>query len=301
MAKAKETVKPETKAAPKAAPVKAPAKEVAVKKDLNALAHRATSAAAVVSAESGANVSFISLCQKTAHALTEDDKLYIDGIKVKDFYIQSKKLVLGRKLKVVPLAFISMYNEITSDKVPKFLGIWHKDDALGYDLAVGSFFNRQLPSGNLLQPVTWVPVYLPDFPDIKNAVVTFKSTGQKVAKAWRKDTEAEAKSACELIYILSAAAQKNDEGDWIEVAYELEGRVYDIDKAGNITEVNEDYAEDVLTLAAEINESYMKGTLITRRSASSGMRNVSGGRQAKAIEDIIDDDSELDDGEVPAF
>ena len=139
----------------------------------------------------GISVNFISLAQALTKAVDEDNaELHIDGLKVKDFFIQQKKINLGRKLRVVPLRFVSVFNEVSSLKQDaKFIAVWRKKDADRYDLAPGSFFDRETPQGTYLRPATWMLVYLPDFPEIENPVITFKSTGQRTVKDIKKAIE----------------------------------------------------------------------------------------------------------------
>ena len=251
----------------------------------------------------GTNQTFISLCQTGARALKEEeDTLYIDGLKPRQYYIQSMKKVLGNKLRVVPLKFLSVYNELAPIKgkpnaQPKFVGVWHRQDAEKYDLRLGSYFDRELPNGNILQPVTWVLCYLPDFPEIKNVVLTFKSTGQKIAKAWRKEIDSRSRPAHETVYVLSSSVEKNDaDQSWYSVKPMFEGYVFELEEDGTPTDVL-DYAETVLDLAEAYSKAYVSGTLIQRR-AEAGERNVSPGRELQAPDDFEgegDEDEGFDD------
>lgn len=268
---------------------------IAPKRDLAALAAKANAAkdadAATRSAD-GVNVQFISLCQSQAKALDEDDALHIPGIKQKDFYIQAKKIRFGPRLTVVPLAFLTVYTEYSqSGNNGKFLGIWHKEDALQYPLCVGHFFNRELPNGHELRPAHWVLVYLPDHPEIERAVITFKSTGNKVAKAWNKEVDARGTS-CQLIYELSSKGVSNDSGKWNEVTYDFQGYVYETEPKFKIIE---DYAEEVIEKSLEYNTQYQKGVLVPRRAAGAmnSQRVLPG---TSPFEEADDDDED-----APAF
>jgi hypothetical protein len=87
-------------------------------------------------------------------------------------YIQKDKLNLGAELKVVPLAFITLYNEKAgTDKDSQFFGTWNKEQAVTFPLADGSNFNRQLPNGHILVPVNWVMVEVLGHPELENAVI----------------------------------------------------------------------------------------------------------------------------------
>ena len=276
MAKTKETKT--TKATKETKAVKAPSA------DLEDKLNRVANADQAVRAEDGANVLFISLCQSQAKALDEDDvKLHIPGLKVKDFYIQSKKLKLGNRLRVVPLAFLTVYNEFSGPGMDaKFVGIWHKEDALQHPLCIGHFFNRELPNGNELRPVKWVMLYLPDFPELDKTVITFKSTGNKIAKEWAKDIENNGGVSCQLIYELTAKGVSNDKGKWVEVQFENVGKVYEAHNGK--TRLLEEFAEEVIDKSLELNESYRAGTLIPHRASAA--RQIEG----RVTTDADDDD-----------
>ena len=121
---------------------------------------------------------YLILAKTGTKALQRSKKEYIQGLQIGDIFLQKDKKILGTEVKVVPLAFITLYQEKESaDQDAKFFGMWNKEQAVTFPVADGSYFNRQLPNGHILVPVNWVCVYLPDHPEIENAVVAFKSTG----------------------------------------------------------------------------------------------------------------------------
>lgn len=220
----------------------------------------------------GSNTLFLSLCQSGARALKEEyDDLYMPELKPRDFYIQSRKIILGKKLRVVPVLFLSVYNELAPAKtpkgLPKFVGVWHKDDAAPYDLKFGSYFDKELPNGNILQPVTWVICYLPAHPELENVVLTFKSTAQKVARAWRKDLDANGYKSHEAVCVLSSKVETNDsDQSWYQVSPSIEKPLIQFDTKGNVTS-HENYAEKVLDLAQKYAEDYVKDRIIQRKQS----------------------------------
>lgn len=229
-----------------------------------------------VRAEDGSNVTFVSLAQSLSKALDEDEpEHYIEGLKVKEFYIGSKKLRLGKSLEVVPLSFVTVYNEFSSGQDSKFLGVWHKEDALKYPLCPTHYFNRQLPNGNELRPVKWVLVYLPDYPDIPNVVITFKSTANRIAKSWAKDIESHGGNSSALVYTLNVEKVENAKGKWYQIRPEFSEKVYDAETG----KVFKPYAEKVVDLSLEYNESYAKGTLVSRKpeAVTNALEDRSGG------------------------
>ena len=60
----------------------------------------------------GVKADYILLAKTSTKALNPKQKeLYIEGLKIGDFFLQKEKKVLGDKLRVVPLAFITLYQE----------------------------------------------------------------------------------------------------------------------------------------------------------------------------------------------
>ena len=102
----------------------------------------------------GVKADYILLAKAGSKALKKSQKdLFIEGLAVGDFYLQKEKVNLGDTLKVVPLAFITLYDEF-EDKPQnaQFFGVWNKEQAVTYPVANGSYFNTQLPNGHMLKP-----------------------------------------------------------------------------------------------------------------------------------------------------
>jgi hypothetical protein len=282
-----------TKAAPKQAAKAVATKEskaVVAKEDLDALSELAGRAEVLDNANrksNGMDVTFVSLCQTSAKAVDEDDKdMYIEGLAVKDFYVQAKKLKLGKKLRVVPLAFLSVYNEFSeSGQQAKFLGIWHAEDAERYDLCADHYYNRELPNGHELRPVVWVLAYLPDFPELEKVVFTFKSTANKIAKEWQKDIDRNAGSACQTLYEIVGVPVSNDKGKWFEIKPTHINNTFERSKDGKLSLI-EDFAADVIKKSVEYNAAYAAGSLVKRRSAQKAI----GTRDASENDDDDGDD-----------
>jgi hypothetical protein len=187
--------------------------------EVSSLMKKAQEADAKVSGT--ANVSFVSLANPNVQAMDATSELYIKGLKSGDYYIQSRHMLLGANVKCVPLAFISVYNHYDSlaspGKQPKFLGTVSKPDGDKFPLANFAFASgkknfsvHRCPDGTFLQPAFWVPVFLPDFPDILDAVMTFKSTGNNNAKAWRKGNKSRPGAVASHMYTLGWEKLKSD-------------------------------------------------------------------------------------------
>ena len=121
----------------------------------------------------GVKADYLLLAKSGSKAFKRSEKdLFIEGLAIGDIYIQKDKKKLGSELKVVPLAFVTLYNEQDgTGKDAKFFGRWNKEQAVTFPLVEGNSFNRQLPNGNILVPVNWVMVTVIGHHDIENAVI----------------------------------------------------------------------------------------------------------------------------------
>ena len=202
---------------------------------------------------------YILLAKTGSKALKPKEKeLYIDGLKVGDFYIQKDKLNLGNELKVVPLAFITVYNETDGTGLgANFFGMWNKEQAMEYPLADGSYFDRQLPNGHILTPSNWVMVEILGHREIENAVIAYKRTGSRIWKAWKEDAKARSGSSATLVYKIFEDEYSNDKNEWTDINFEFEGSLLEEDKAEALF---------CLKKSNSIRESYERHTLIGNRT-----------------------------------
>lgn len=241
--------------------------------DIAALAQSAAEREQNSRAQSGSTATFVSIAQEGATALKKKDKNFIEGLSERDFYVQAKKINLGDELKVVPLAIVEVYNEMTNEKRPKFLGIWLKEDAERYDLAAGDYYKRELPNGNMLQPCTWFLVLLPEHPELERCVITFKSTARKVATAWRKDIDARGGNPAQLEYILTAEDTSNANGEWYQVGFEFSREIFSIQDGKFTSKVK--YAKDAILLQDAYTKAYAAGTIVRKRSSQAALEDNS--------------------------
>lgn len=226
-------------------------------------------------------VNYISLAKAGVKALdpTAADR-YIPGLAIGDYYCANAKKNLGKDLKVIPLAFLSLFNEMTSTGTDgKLVGVWTYEDGVKNNLLPGSYYNRELPNGNVLMPVQWVLVYLPDFPEIENAVITFKATGTKVARNWKKDAQGRSELTSTLLYHLTFENVSNDKNTWLEIKPVFDGETINLE-TGEAAE----YAEKVIDLSNNYREQFRKGALIAHHEVSALPAPAS---------------SEEDDGDLP--
>ena len=234
----------------------------------------------------GIKVSYLLLAKDGCKALKKKEtELYIEGLEEGDIYIQKEKINLGSKLKVVPLAFVNLYNEQSgTGKDSQFFGRWNKEQALQYDLVEGNNFNRQLPNGHILVPVCWVMVEVIGHPDIENAVIAFKSTGSRIFRKWKEDAKNHSSSSATLIYEIKEAEYENADYEWTDFGFEY---------VGSVLEKDRNLAVACLKKSNAIRESYEKNTLIGNHSVAS----VTQKPVTAYIEDASDVEDSTDDEE----
>ena len=203
----------------------------------------------------GVKADYLLLAKPATKAVSRANKdLYIEGLSIGDIFIQKDKLNLGKELKVVPLAFITLYQERESDaQDAKFFGVWNKEQACKFDLASNSYFNRQLPNGHVLVPVNWVMVEVLGHREIEHAVIAFKSTGARIWKKWKEDAKGRSSSSATLVYKIFEEAYHNDKFNWTDFGFEY---------AETLLETNKEEAVYCLKKSNKIREDYEKAVLI---------------------------------------
>lgn len=234
----------------------------------------------------GINADYLLLAKTGTKALQRSQKdLYIQGLQIGDIFLQKDKKVLGHELKVVPLAFITLYQEKESDtQDAKFFGMWNKEQALTFPFANDSYFNRQLPNGHVLVPLNWVCVTVIGHHEIENAVIAFKSTGSRIWKKWKEDAKSRSGSSATLVYKIFEEAYNNDKFDWTDFGFQYVESLLETDK------------EEVvycLKKSNAIREAYEKATLVGNHdvSALSAKKQTTAFiKAASDIEDSFDDD-----------
>ena len=210
----------------------------------------------------GVKADYILLAKAGSKALKKSQKdLFIEGLAVGDFYLQKEKVNLGDTLKVVPLAFITLYDEV-EDKPQnaQFFGVWNKEQAVTYPVADGSYFNRQLPNGHILKPKNWVMVEVLDHPEIENAVIAYKSTGSRIWKKWKEDAKQRSQSSATLVYEIKEEVCSNENNEWTDIGFEYSASLLETDKV---------MAIKCLKKSNNLRESYEKHVLIGNHDTQS--------------------------------
>lgn len=228
----------------------------------------------------GIKADYLILAKPATKALQRSQKdLYIQGLQIGDIFLQKDKKILGRELKVVPLAFITLYQEKESDvQDAKFFGMWNKEQAVSFPVANGSYFNRQLPNGHILVPVNWVMVNVIGHHEIENAVIAFKSTGSRIWRKWKEDAKNRSGSSATLVYKVFEEAYNNDKFDWTDFGFEY---------VESLLETNKEEAVYSLRKSNAIREAYEKATLVGNHDVTA--------LTAKTAAVMIEDASETTD------
>ena len=233
----------------------------------------------------GVKADYLLLAKSGTKALKPKEKdLYIEGLKIGDIFLQKEKLILGSEIKVVPLAFITLYDEKDgTSKDARFFGRWNKEQATTFPTVEGNSFNRKLPNGHILIPVNWVMVEVLGHKEIENAVIAFKSTGSRIWRAWKKDASERSSSSATLVYKVSEQDCNNDNYEWTDFGFEFVGSLLE----GETENKNE--AVFCLKKSSAIRESYEKHTLIANRKVEATPVQAYI-EEASDVEEASDDD-----------
>ena len=233
----------------------------------------------------GIKADYLILAKTGTKALQRSQKdLYIQGLQIGDIFLQKDKKILGAELKVVPLAFITLYQEKESAaQDAKFFGMWNKEQAVTFPVADGSYFNRQLPNGHILVPVNWVCVTVIGHHEIENAVIAFKSTGSRIWKKWKEDAKSRSGSSATLVYKVFEEAYNNDKFDWTDFGFEFVESLLESDK---------EEAVYCLRKSNAIREAYENATLVGNHdvTALSSRSTVAQITDASEVADSYDDE-----------
>lgn len=233
----------------------------------------------------GVKADYLLLAKTGTKALQRSQKdLYIQGLQIGDIFLQKDKKILGAEIKVVPLAFITLYQEKESTaQDAKFFGMWNKEQAVTFPVADGSYFDRQLPNGHILVPVNWVMVTVIGHHEIENAVIAFKSTGSRIWKKFKEDAKSRSGSSATLVYSVFEGAYNNDKFDWTDFDFRYEA---------NLLETDKEEAVYCLRKSNAIREAYEKATLVGNHdvTALSSRASVDKIADASEIEDSTNDE-----------
>ena len=230
---------------------------------------------------------YLILAKTGTKALQRSKKEYIQGLQIGDIFLQKDKKILGTEVKVVPLAFITLYQEKESaDQDAKFFGMWNKEQAVTFPVADGSYFNRQLPNGHILVPVNWVCVTVIGHHEIENAVIAFKSTGSRIWKKFKEDAKSRSGSSATLVYLIKEGLYNNDKFEWTD---------FDFQYVGSLLESDKEEAVYCLRKSNAIRVAYENATLVGNHdvTALSSRATVAQITDASATPETFDEEEEL--------
>jgi hypothetical protein len=228
-------------------------------------------------AQTGSQNSFITLVKANGQALDKNSPGYVPGAKPLDYVITSKKLKLGKKLDATVLGMFKVYAEVKKgaggDEMPTTVAFWMPEQAVQFGIAPGSIFDRELPNGNILQPTHWVFVYLHDFPEITDAIISFRSKGNSFYSDLQKLVKAESAVCTELRFEVSNQELYNEKykkTDYYPL-FAVAGRNYKftedgkvvIDKKGGL---DKETLKEILTRAKTLQEDYKEMRMVGKRS-----------------------------------
>lgn len=234
----------------------------------------------------GIKADYLILAKTSTKALQRSREEYVQGLQIGDIFLQKEKRILGAELRVVPLAFISLYQERESAaQNAKFFGMWNKEQAVTFPVADGSYFNRQLPNGHILVPVNWVCVTVIGHHEIENAVIAFKSTGSRIWKKFKEDAKSRSGSSATLVYKIFEGSYNNGKFEWTD---------FDFQYVESLLETDKEEAVYCLRKSNAIREAYEKATLVGNHdvSALTAKKPASLIEDASEVADSYDDDME---------
>jgi hypothetical protein len=228
-------------------------------------------------AQTGSQNSFITLVKANGQVLDKNNPAFMKGVKALDYVIASKKLKLGAKLDVTVIGMFKVYAEVkksaVKDEMSTTVAFWMPDQAMQFDIAEGSIFDRELPNGNVLQPVHWVFVYLHDFPEVDDGIVAFRSKGNSIYTALQKLIKAESTVCTELRFELSNQGIYNEKYRKTDYypKFEITGRNYTLTEDERVvldkrSGLDRETLKEILSRAKDVQASYKDTKMVAKRN-----------------------------------
>jgi hypothetical protein len=209
--------------------------------------------------------------------LDKNNPAFMKGVKALDYVITSKKLKLGAKLDVTVLGMFKVYAEVkkgdTDKEMPKTVAFWMPDQAMNFEIASGSIFDRELPNGNVLQPVHWVFVYLHDFPEVDDGIIAFRSKGNSIYAALQKLIKAESSVCTELRFEVSNQDIYNEKYRKTDYypKFKIVGRNYKLTEDEKVildkqSGLDRETLKKILSRAKEMRLNYKEMKMVAKRN-----------------------------------
>jgi hypothetical protein len=228
-------------------------------------------------AQTGSQNSFITLVKANGQVLDKNNPAFMKGVKPLDYVIASKKLKLGAKLGATILGMFKVYAEVkkgdTDKEMPKTVAFWMPEQAMQFEIAPGSIFDRELPNGNVLQPVHWVFVYLHDFPEVADGIIAFRSKGNSIYAALQKTVKAESAVCTELRFEVSNQDIYNEKYRKTDYypKFEITGRNYTLTGDGKVvfdkqSGLDRETLKEILSRSRDVQADYKEMRMVAKRN-----------------------------------
>lgn len=286
----------------KKAPAKAgTGKAVAVQDNgLLSMVAQAAAKEAEVRAQSGSNLTWITLVDPTSNILIEGEPSYIKGAKPRDFVVTARKQRLGQALDATIIGMFKVYAEVepaaTKGDMAKTVRYWHPADA--EQVPLEGNFDRPLNNGHVLQPVHWVFLYLHDNPDLEGVVLSFRSTGNKIYSQLEKLVKGNSTIVPELRFTVGSQGIKAEKYNrtYYYPKFELQDqRNFQYTPENGVQRVKggleNDELETVLTRYAELYKAFSEYILVAKKGDIASLIPGAPAKSAVAIAEDTDDDA----------
>jgi len=228
-------------------------------------------------AKTGSRNSFITLVKANGQVLDKNNPAYMPGVKALEYVITSKKLRLGKVLDATIIGMFKIYAEVKrkekDNEMPTTVGFWMPDDAAQFPVTPGGIFDRELPNGNVLQPVHWVFPYLHDYPEVEDGLIAFRSKGNSIYAQLEKMIKAESSVCTELRFAISHQDIYNDtykKTDYYP-KFEVTGHNYKLTEDGKVVKTKDsklDMGElkEILSRSKKVYEDYKQMKMIAKKN-----------------------------------
>jgi hypothetical protein len=255
----------------------------------------------------GSQSSFITLVKANGQVLDKNNPAFMKGVKPLDYVIASKKLKLGAKLDATILGMFKVYAEVkkgdTDKEIPKTVAFWMPEQAVQFEVSSGGIFDRELPNGNVLQPVHWVFLYLHDYPEVEDGIISFRSKGNSFYDKLQKLVKAESSVCTELRFEVSNQEFYNEKYRKTDYypKFEITGRNYELTEDGKVVlnkqnGLDRETLKEILSRAKDTQSNYKGMKMVAKRNIEA----LTGPYPRKALPEgraeYAEDD--LEDGEV---
>jgi hypothetical protein len=266
------------------------------------------------------NVVYVSIVGRMSQATMKSKPGYVPGAKLGDI-ITSTKENLGEETTVTVLGVYKLYGVYEPDRTEGGKKVQGKlkryvmpDDAAqirGLAQEAGlevTNFDTTLPNGNTMRPMHWVHLYLHDKPEITNAVISLRSTGNKIATEIAKIIQqTEVQHSAEIRFSLSHREESNEAGEWYLPDFTLlDQRNFRVED-GQFLPVKGGFTKQELYAAIKLSSDRRKDYLANKTVGKTDVKALFGSAPRAALPagdsayEDEDDGEEEDDGEGVRF